>query len=220
MMIETAKLESGGAHAANCRQVQQLAWRLGLAWLALIVLTLTQCTALGHYTFHGSVIDPPTPAPDFVLRDQRGHVFRLSDQTGKLVLLYFGYTSCPDVCPTTLAVLKRTRMQLDRQAEQVRVVFVTVDQERDSAERIGAYLGAFDSTFVGLTGAELDLEPVWRAYSVYRQKQPGSSALGYTVDHTARIYLIDTQGQLRLTFPFGITADDIAPDVRHLLAQK
>jgi protein SCO1/2 len=111
-------------------------------------------------------------------------------------------------------------MQLDRQAEQVRVVFVTVDPERDSAERMGAYLGAFDPTFVGLSGTEPELEPIWRAYGVYRQKQPGSSALGYTVDHTARIYLIDAQGQLRLTFPFGITADDIAPDVRYLLMHK
>jgi protein SCO1/2 len=188
--------------------------------IVILSVVLTQCTTLGHYSFHGSVIDPPAPAPDFALRDQRGQVFRLSDQKGKLILLYFGYTSCPDVCPTTLAVLKRTRMQLDRQAEQVRVVFVTVDPERDSAERIGAYLGAFDPTFVGLSGTEPELEPIWRAYGVYRQKQPGSSALGYTVDHTARIYLIDAQGQLRLTFPFGITADDIAPDVRYLLMHK
>jgi protein SCO1/2 len=120
----------------------------------------------------------------------------------------------------TLAILKHARAQLDRQADQVRVVFVTVDPERDSAERISAYLGAFDSTFIGLSGQETELEPVWRAYGVYRQKQPGSSALGYAVDHTARIYLIDAQGKLRLTYPFGVTADDIAPDVRRLLAEK
>jgi protein SCO1/2 len=193
---------------------------LACALIAILALTATQCSTLGHYTFHGAVIDPPAPAPDFALKDQHGQLFRLSDQKSKLILLYFGYTSCPDVCPMTLAILKRARAQLDRQADQVRVVFVTVDPERDSAERMSAYLGAFDSTLIGLSGQETELEPVWRAYGAYRQKQPSSRALGYTVDHTARIYLIDAQGKLRLTYPFGVTADDIAPDVRHLLAEK
>jgi protein SCO1/2 len=172
---------------------------------------------LQAYKFRGSVIDPPVAAGNFTLKDQNSQAFQLGDQRGKLVLLFFGYTSCPDVCPTTLAQFKQTRVQLGTQADRVRFVFVTVDPERDLPDTLQKYLGAFDPAFVGLGGSEAELEPVWKAYGVYRKIQPGASATSYTVDHSSHVYLIDAQGNLRLTYAFGVTADDMAADVRYLL---
>jgi len=174
-------------------------------------------TFLSAYKFRGSVIDPPAPAANFSLKDQNGQTFQMSDQRGKLVLLFFGYTSCPDVCPTTLAQFKQTRARLGALADGVRFVFVTVDPQRDTPDKMGKYLNVFDPAIVGLGGSEANLEPVWKAYGVYRQVQPGSSADAYTVDHSAWVYLIDAQGNLRLTYAFGVQADDMAQDIRYLL---
>lgn len=194
-------------------------WIGGL--IAIIVLAIVVAeTCLSAYKFRGSVIDPPVAAADFALKDQAEQPFQLGDQRNKLVLLFFGYTSCPDVCPTTLAQFKRARAQLGGQADRVRFVFITVDPERDTPAQMNKYLGAFDPAFVGLGGSEAELEPVWKAYGVYRKIQPGSSATGYLVDHSARAYLIDAQGNLRLTYAFGATADDMAADMRYLLKQR
>jgi protein SCO1/2 len=171
------------------------------------------------YTFRGSLIDPPTPAPNFTLNDQHGQPFRLSDQRGKLVLIFFGYTNCPDVCPITLAQFKQIRTQLDNQAEKVRFVFVTIDPQRDTPERMNLYLGAIDPNIVGLTGSQADLEPAWRDYGVYRQNQPlasGDDNLD-AIEHSASMYLVDAQGNLRLTYPSGLTNDDLLQDIRYLL---
>ncbi len=186
--------------------------------VAVIVITIVAAeTFLSTYRFRGSAIEPPVVAADFSLRDQHGQMFRLGDQRGQIVLMFFGYTSCPDVCPTTLAQFKQTRARLGDLADRVRFVFVTVDPQRDTSERMQKYLGVFDPNIVGLGGSEAELEPVWQAYGVYRKVQPGSSATGYLVDHSARVYLVDAQGNLRLTYAFGVQADDMAQDVRYLL---
>lgn len=193
---------------------------LGLAIMAGATLLAGGLMRMARpYTFHGSLIDPPLPAADFVLTDQHGQPFRLSDQTGRVVLLFFGYTSCPDVCPTTMTKFKQVRAQLGDRADRVRLVFITVDPERDTVERVRQYVGAFDPSFVGLTGSTTELEPVWQAYGVYREKVGGQGADGYAVDHSTRTYVVDAQGRLRLTHPFGQTADDLAQDTRHLVAQ-
>ena len=170
------------------------------------------------YTFHGSLIDPPVPAVDFTLTDQTGQPFRLSEQAGNVVLLFFGYTSCPDVCPATLTQFKRIRTEMGKEAGRVRFVLVTVDPQRDTAERLRQYLTGFDSSFVGLTGTWLDLDQVYRSYGVYQAiPVPGPA---YTVDHTDRVYAIDPKGNLRLTYTSDTTADDLAQDVRQLLKGK
>lgn len=189
--------------------------------VAVIVITIVVAeTFLSTYRFRGSVIDPPVAAADFSLRDQHGQTFRLGEQRGQIVLMFFGYTSCPDVCPTTLAQFRQMRARLGDLADRVRFVFITVDPARDTSERMQKYLGAFDPNIVGLGGSEAELEPVWQAYGVYRKVQPGSSATGYLVDHSARVYLIDAQGNLRLTYAFGVTADDMAQDARYLLRER
>ncbi len=177
------------------------------------------------YTFRGSVIDPAVPAADFTLTDAQGGDFTLRDQKGALVLVFFGYTTCPDVCPATLGEMReiRRRLQADsrlaQQAESIRYVFITVDPQRDTPERMGSYVSTFDPTFIGLTGSEEELEPVWKSYGVYRAINETTSAAGYLVDHTARVYLIDQAGNLRLTYAFGTPIDDMLQDVRYLLKQ-
>jgi protein SCO1/2 len=171
--------------------------------------------------FKGGVLDPPRPAPDFTLRAQDRGEFRLSRYRGDVVVLTFGYTFCPDVCPTTLAELAQVRERLGGAAKRLRVVFVTVDPERDSLERLRAYTRAFDSTFVGLTGTPDQLASVWKAYGVVAQKRvvPGTAA-AYLVDHSAFVYVIDPEGRLRLMFPFGTAIEDMAHDIKLLLERR
>lgn len=194
---------------------------VGLAVATVLLFAATVILMnLQPYAYHGSVIEPPARAADFTLTAHDGKPFRLSEQTGKAVVMFFGYTSCPDVCPTTLYNFKKIRAQLTHQADQTRFVFITVDPERDTRERLGAYVTNFDPSFIGLTGTMSELETVWKSYGVYRAKQAGSTALGYLVDHSSRIYFIDPRGNLRVTYTDDTHADDIARDIRHVLEQS
>ena len=191
---------------------------LGLAAGLLLIAAITFARP---YTLRGSAIQEPFPAPDFTLTDGSGQPYRLSDQRGKLLLIFFGFTYCPDVCPTTLADMKQIRERLGKDAEQVEFVFITVDPERDVPEKVGQYVAAFDSAFTGLSGDEGQLEPVWKAYGVYRNLNKESpDDKNYSVDHSSRVYLVDPSGNLRLTYTFGTPVDDILQDVRYLLKQK
>lgn len=171
--------------------------------------------------FRGSLLDPPIPAPDFSLTQANGETFTLSAQKEKVVLLFFGYTYCPDVCPTTLADLAQVMKRLGRQSERVRVVFISVDPQRDTPERAQSYAAAFDPSFIGLSGTEADLQPVWNAYGVYRLVRDSESrGSDYLVDHSARVYLIDGKGNLRLTYSFGTPVEDLENDLRLILREK
>lgn len=173
-----------------------------------------------NYSYQGVMIDPPAQAPDFRLNDQNGDPYQLSSRTGKVVLVFFGYTNCPDVCPITLSEYKRIKAILGTQAADVDFVYITVDPERDTQERMRIYLENFDPAFIGLTGTNAQLEAVWKDYGVYQQRQQSESALGYLVDHSARIYAIDTNGHWKLNYPFGMEPEHIAKDVAHLLREK
>jgi len=172
-----------------------------------------------EYRYQGVLIDPPAPAADFKLTDQHGQAFRLSEQRGKVVVMFFGYTYCPDVCPITLTEYKKIKAQLGVQADQVEFVYITVDPERDTVAQMGAYLSNFDPAFVGLTADRTTLEPVWAAYGVYQAKQDTGSAAGYLVDHSALIYVIDAAGGWRINYPFGMEPEKISQDLRHLIAE-
>jgi protein SCO1/2 len=172
------------------------------------------------YSYQGVLIDPPAEATDFTLTDQNGDPFRLSDQHGKIVLIFFGYTNCPDVCPITLSEFKRIKAMLGDNADRVRFVYITVDPERDTVERINTFLQNFDPTFTGLTASRETLEPVWKAYGVYQQKQDTGSAAGYLVDHSTRTYLIDANGRWRINYPFGMEPDKIFKDLQHLMKEQ
>jgi len=194
---------------------------LGLAVLVGFLLIAIVSTQTGKApNFQGSLIEPPTPAKDFLLHDQHGQPFHLSDQRGKVVLLFFGYTFCPDVCPATLVSFKKIREGLGNHANQVKFVFVTVDPDRDTPEQLKTHLGLFSPDFVGLTDDLNQLETVWADYFIDPQKQPGAGTAGYLVEHTTRLYVIDQQGNLRLTFPFGLSYEAMLQDVQQLLNEK
>ena len=169
------------------------------------------------YQMHGSVINPPVRAADFSLIDQNGVPYRLSDQLGKTVLLFFGYTHCPDECPGTLAQFKQIKQQIGNKAKGVEFVMITVDPARDTAEQLRNYVPSFDPAFIGLTGSQVDLERVWQDYGVYVNPQPSDLQGNYAVEHNTRIYLIDQQGNWRVTYPYGMESSQIAEDLDHLI---
>jgi protein SCO1/2 len=194
---------------------------LGLGIVLGVALVLLAFTLLERsYTFQGVLIDPPAPAADFTLTDHNGQPYRLSDQREKVVLIFFGYTNCPDVCPITLSEYKKIKAILGEQASKISFVFITVDPERDSPERLAAYVPGFDPQFLGLTGERSALEEIWKNYGVYVERRDVGSASGYLVDHSARIYLIDIQGNWRLNYPFGMEPEKIAQDIIRLLREK
>lgn len=169
-------------------------------------------------SFRGTTYAEPYPvAPEIELTRASGDNFRLSDARGKVVALFFGYTSCPDVCPTTMAELNQALEELGNQADQVQVLFVTVDPDRDTPERVQEYVDHFNPKFIGLSGSEAELANVWNDYGVFREIVDGTSAAGYLVNHTARVSVIDQQGNLRLSYPFDAPVEDIVHDLKLLI---
>lgn len=180
-----------------------------------------QGTAGTNNGFKGMAIQEPKEAPDFELTAADGSTFKLSDQRGKVVLVFFGYTYCPDVCPATLVVWKELGQLLKDRADDVRLVFITVDPERDTPERLREYLPRFGEHIIGLTGSREQLEPVWNAYSVRPQRvDMPESSVKYVVTHPAQVFLIDPEGKLRLLYPLGYSAQDIEHDIGLLLDQR
>lgn len=169
------------------------------------------------YIFRGSVIDPAVPAPEFSLLSSQGGEYSLVSKTGKFVLIFFGYTYCPDVCPTTLYEMKEIKARLKDKAENIEFVFITVDPDRDTQEQLTRYLASFDSSFFGLTGTTEQLEMVWKDYGVYRGIQETDNSLGYLVDHTSRLYLINSKSELLMTYTYETTIDEIVSDLKYLI---
>jgi len=185
---------------------------------AVLGLILFCAAKLDGADFRSGALIPTLKAPDFALKASSGSEFRLSRYRGKVVILSFGYTSCPDVCPTTLANLASLRRKLAADADRVQVAYVTVDPERDTAERLRAYTSIFDKTFLGLTGSADQLAAVRKAYGVSSQKEIVDKGTGfYLIHHSASIYFIDSTGTLRVIAPFGTPLDDLIHDARILL---
>ena len=173
---------------------------------------------LRPHTFHGTVIQSPEPSFDFTLTGVNGDV-SLSDFRGKMVLLYFGYTFCPDICPATLANVGQALRDLGTKAEDIQVIMVSVDPERDTPEKLAKYVAQFHPSFVGITGSQEELDKVASLYGIFYQKTEGSNATGYLIDHTATLLVLDRDGYLKLVFPFGVTSDEIADDLKYMLRQ-
>lgn len=191
---------------------------------ALFLLAGFAAAALGAEPsgLKAGVFDPPRPAPEFSLRGSDGADFKLSRYRGKVVALGFGYTFCPDVCPTTLAELAQARKKLGADARDFQVIYVTVDPERDSAARLKTYLSAFDDSILGATGTPEQLAQVRKAYGIsVAKKTVEGHPSAYLVHHSSFVYFIDRQGQLRAMLPFGgRSVDDIAQDIRILLKSE
>lgn len=151
------------------------------------------------------------------LRDPAGQPRSLADFRGKVVVVSFGYTHCPDVCPMTLSNLASARKKLGDDGKDVQVLFVTVDPARDRPELLREYVPAFDPTFIGLTGTADEVAAVTRDFHVYAAAQPAKAGQEYTVDHSAQMFAFDRQGKLRLVFAPDLKPDAIASDLRILL---
>ena len=166
--------------------------------------------------FHASDVSLPLAKADFKLTDHNGKQRTLADFRGKAVVLFFGYTHCPDVCPTTLADLAQVMGMLGKDADKVQVLLVTVDPERDAPEMLAKYVSAFHPSFLGLYGDAEATAQAAKAFYVAYQKQPATS--GYNVDHSVGTFLIDPQGRVRLRAPLAQRAAWLADDIRLLLA--
>lgn len=169
-------------------------------------------------SYKGTVIDPPLPTEDFSLIDQDGQTFRLSDQPGQITMLFFGYASCPDVCPTTLATWHQVYQALGAEADQVRFILITVDPERDTPAQMKQYVRLFNPRFIGLTGSPESLDSVYARYGIFREREAQSeTAAGYLVSHTGSTYVLDAQARRVLLHRFGTPAEDIVHDLKQLL---
>lgn len=185
-------------------------------WLAaLAIVVLGGCSGSGP-SFKNTDITGADYGKDFTLTDHTGKTRTLADFRGKVVVVFFGYTHCPDVCPTTLADLKVAREQLGKDGKRVQVLFVTVDPERDTRELLSNYVPAFDPSFLGLYGDPAATARVAKEFRVFYQKVPGKTPDSYTVDHTAGSYVFDPRGRLRLLVRPG-NVPNLVMDLRTLL---
>jgi protein SCO1/2 len=155
---------------------------------------------------------------DFALTDHNGKPRRLADFKGRAVLMFFGYTQCPDVCPSTMGSMRELMAKLGPDAERVQVLFVTVDPERDTPQLLAQYVPVFHSSFLGLYGDAAATAATAGEFKIFYRKQPGKTPSTYTVDHTAGIYLFDPRGRLRLYIRHGETPERMAQDIKRLLA--
>ena len=157
-------------------------------------------------------------AKDFALTDHTGKPRTLADFKGKAVVVFFGYTQCPDVCPTTMVEMANVMKELGPDADRVQVLFVTVDPERDTQEILSQYVPAFDKRFLGLRGDAQQTEKVAKEFKVFYQKVPGKQPGSYTMDHTAGSYVYDPQGRIRLFVKHGQGPQTLAQDLKLLLS--
>ena len=179
-------------------------------------MTLTPAST----TFRNSDVTGLGYARDFALNDQDGKPRTLADFRGKAVVIFFGYTHCPDVCPTTMSEMAAVMKQLGPDAEKVQVLFVTLDPERDTPALLKQYVPAFDPRFIALSGDADAIAKTAKEFRVFYQKVPGKDAGSYTLDHTAASYVFDPQGRVRLFVRHGQGPEPIAQDLKVLLAGK
>lgn len=194
-------------------------FKLGRHLLLILTLCLlASCDANpGAKNFVGTDITGADFSQALSLTDHTGTPRTLNDFKGKVVLLFFGFTHCPDVCPTTMLDLKNTMKLLGDKADEVQVLFVTVDPERDTQEVLAKFVPSFDSRFLGLRGNMEQTAETLKNFKIYYAKVPGKSDNDYSIDHSAGMYAFDKQGKVRLYLSYGQKPEDIASDVEKLL---
>jgi len=190
-----------------------------LLWLCC-VLALTACEKpqTPKVPFANTDITGLDYAKGFALTDHNGQPRTLADFKGKVVVVFFGYTQCPDVCPTTLSELASIKKALGSEAERLQVIFITLDPQRDTPELMAGFVPAFDSSFLGLWGEQAVIDKVAKDFKIFAQKVPSKDGKSYTIDHTAGSYVFDDQGRIRLFVRHGQGGDGLQKDLQRLLA--
>ena len=188
------------------------------AILLCMALLATGCSE--PQRFHSTDISAADWGKDFHLTDHAGQSRRLADFKGKAVVLFFGYTQCPDICPTTLASMRDALKLLGDDAARVQVLFVTLDPARDKPELLAAYVPLFDPGFIGLRGDDETIAALARDFKVFYTRQPGTTPDNYSIDHSTASYAYDPQGRLRLLLRHGESPANVAADLKLLLAGK
>jgi protein SCO1/2 len=192
-----------------------------LAAACVLTFSLSACDKLPGKqaaSFQNTDVTGLDYAKGFSLTDHTGKPRTLADYKGKVAIVFFGYTQCPDVCPTTMAEMASVMQKLGPQADQVQVLFITLDPERDTPELLASYVPAFDKRFVGLYGTPEQTAKTAKDFKVFYSKVPGTAPGSYTIDHMAGSYVFDRDGRLRLFIRHGGSADAIVHDVRQLLS--
>ena len=187
-----------------------------------VVMTLFAALALaacddGGPRFSNVDITGASYARDFRLPDHTGKVRSLADFRGKVVVVFFGYTQCPDVCPTTMTDMAEVRRRLGADGDKVQVIFVSLDPDRDTRQVLAEYVPGFDPTFLGLAGTREETAAIAKEFKVFYQKVPGRTETSYTMDHTAGSYVFDRDGRVRLFLRHAGGVDPIVADLKQLL---
>lgn len=184
--------------------------------IGLLLLSLAGCGQ--SYTFHGTTYEPPLAAPNLAGINWDGSPFQLKEQQGKVAVIFFGYTHCPDTCPLTLAHLAQIYPKLGEKAAQLAVIFVSVDPARDTPERLAEYIPAFQKAFYGLHIPAAQLEPIKKAFGVYAEPaQTGATSQDSLVAHSEYLFIVDQTGNLRVLLPATIPPEELQADLEHLL---
>ena len=208
MAMNTGHINSGFLHLAG-----------KLKYLALIIAILAAgCKPPApQELFQSTDVAGANFAKDFQLTDHQGQRRTLSDFRGKVVVLFFGYIHCPDICPTTLTELAAVIERLGPDGEKVQVLFVTLDPERDTPEILAKFVPAFNPKFIGLYGTPQEIAKTAQEYKLVYTKQPGKTPTDYTLDHSSGTYIYDQQGKLRLYASYGSGVDSLVADIKTLL---
>jgi protein SCO1/2 len=185
----------------------------------LVALTACEKPQTPKVPFANTDVTGLDYAKGFSLTDHNGKLRTLADFNGKVVVVFFGYTHCPDVCPTTLSEMAGIMKALGPDAERLQVLFITLDPERDSPELMASFVPAFDPSFLGLWGEQPAIDKVAKDFKVFAQKIQGKDGKSYTIDHTAGSYVFDDQGHIRLFVRHGQGGDGLLNDLKRLLAR-
>ncbi|QBE66358.1 SCO family protein [Pseudoduganella lutea] len=183
-----------------------------------LILALLLCTGAAYaQQLKSGIFEPPRPAPEISLPASTGKPFRLTDLRGKVVVLEFGFSHCQTVCPVSLAALAEAKKLVGPAARDVKVLFISVDPERDTPESLRTYLAQFDPTFIGITGTRDQIAQLLKDYGITARKHPIDGGGDYSMSHSSYLYFIDRQGRQRAMMPFGRPAREIAHDLAILL---
>ncbi len=192
--------------------------KLKYFFIALFLMFIAACKPTADQAgFSATDISGADFAKTFNLTDHTGKARTLEDFNGKVVALFFGYTHCPDVCPTTMTDLKQSMKLLGDDADEVQVLFITLDPERDTQDLLAQYVPGFDARFIGLYGTPEQTTAVSKEFKIFAAKVENSGKSGYTIDHSAGLYLYDKAGKIRLYVDYGTKPEALAADIKKLL---